>query len=209
MSMKQIWLVAGLGVASLGIGAGVTMLPGQGTPSPDEIEQAELAELAAELKEEDDFLRILPAAPQPENRDLVPHAAPDEAAAIAADFFARPAPSDAELAGMVPFSGTENVPTKLCADYWPEASTDDLVRAPASRERRMKGEIYHRLNIRQALDTGDCTCRGKTTAWEPVKIILDEVKKGGGELTVIVISEFSEETLRLKRTTERLCQGEF
>lgn len=209
MSMKQIWLVAGLGVASLGIGAGVTMLPGQGTPSPDEIEQAELAELAAELKEEDDFLRILPAAPQPENRDLVPHAAPDEAAAIAADFFARPAPSDAELAGMVPFSGTENVSIMRCEQYWPAAAADELSLSNPTPERRMKDEIYFRLNVQQSLYTGDCTCRGKVAPFEPVALILREVKKIHGEPTGNLFYEYSAESRRLKNTVERLCDGNF
>jgi hypothetical protein len=209
MSMKQIWLVAGLGVASLGIGAGVTMLPGQGTPSPDEIEQAELAELAAELKEEDDFLRILPAAPQPENRNLVPHAAPDEAAAIAADFFARPAPSDAELAGMVPFSGTENVPIHRCGPYWSEAATKELDVMTGPPDRRMKDLIYERLNVRRALDTGDCTCVGKVAPFEAVGFALNELKQLHGEQIENLIYPYSDENMRLRRGVQRLCGGDF
>lgn len=209
MIMKQILFVTGLGAAALGIGTGVTMLSGPDTPTPDAAEQAELAELAAALKEEEDFLRVLPAEPQPENADLVPHATPEEAAAIAADFFARPAPTDAQLAAMAPFEGAENVLFQRCDDYMPQASEDELVRAPAGPDRRMKSEIYARMNVRQALDTGDCTCAGKVAPYEPVAAVLDEVKRKHGQLGGALFYEYFEETLRLQRAVERLCNGRF
>ncbi len=208
MMMKQILFVTGLGAAALGVGAGVTMLSGPDTSTPDAAEQAELAELAAALKEEEDFLRVLPAEPQPENADLVPHATPEEAAAIAADFFARPAPTDAELAAMAPFEGTENLPIVRCGAYWPQAAAVELDVMTGPPDRRMKELIYERMNIRQVLDTGDCTCGGKVAPFEPVSLVLEEVKERHGEPTGNLFYAYRDENTRLGRAVERLCGGD-
>ncbi|MGB3315318.1 MAG: hypothetical protein WBB85_12970 [Albidovulum sp.] len=209
MMMKQILFAVGLGAAGLGVGAGVTVLSGPDTPTPDAAEQAELAELAAALKEEEDFLRILPAEPEPENAALVPHATPEEAAVIAADFFARPAPTDAELAAMVPFEGAENVPLQRCDAYFPNAAKKELDVMKNPPDRRMKGEIYARMNVRRALDTGECTCTGKVAPYEPVAIVLAEIKRRHGEPDGALFYPYRDETARLRRAVERLCGGYF
>lgn len=206
MMTKQILFVSGLGVAALGIGAGVIMWPGSGAPGPDGSGQTELA---TALKEEEDFLRILPVEPPPENPGLVPHAAPDEAAAIAADFFARPAPTDAELAAMVPFDGTKNVPILRCGPYWPEAATRELDVMTGPPDRRMKELIYERMNIRRTLDSRDCTCAAKVAPFEPVAVVLSDLKQLHGAQTDTLIYPYRDENMRLGRALQRLCGGPF
>ena len=158
---------------------------------------------------EEDVLRLTPPGPAIEHADFVPHATLEEATAIAEDFFARPAPTDAELAAIAPFIGTKNVQVQRCDVYEPKAAKDELTLAPASPDRRMKGEIYDRLNVMQVLRTGDCTCIGKVAAYEPVGIILTALKKQNGEPDGRLFTPYRTETLRLLRTVERLCQGEF
>lgn len=155
------------------------------------------------------FLQIAPEAPDPENADLVPHASPEEAAAIAKAFFETPWPSDAELAAIEPFTGTENVPARECANYAPSAVTEELVLAAPSNERRMKSEIYGLMTVQQVLQTSDCACLGKTPPWEPVQLILDELVKREGQLTGLLFDKYRDETARLKRVVERACQGSF
>ena len=162
------------------------------------------------LSEDDKaFLKILPDAPGPETADLVPHASPEEAAAIAKAFFETPWPSDAELAAIAPFTGTENVPARECASYAPSTVTEELVLAAPSNERRMKSEIYGLMTVQQVLQSSDCTCRGKTPPWEPVQLILDELVKREGEITPVLAYAYRDEAARLKRVVERACQGPF
>lgn len=204
MMMKQILLLSGLGIVALG--GALAVFSGDDTPSAVE---TELAELAAALKEEEDFLRILPAEAEPENPDLVPHATPDEAAAIAADFFAHPAPTDAELAAMAPFEGAENVSIFRCGPYWPQAAAVELDVMTGPPDRRMKELIYERMNIRRALDTGDCTCAGKVAPYEPVAAVLGELKQLHGAQIDSLIYPYRDENMRLSRAVQRLCGGAF
>lgn len=155
------------------------------------------------------FLKILPDAPGPGNAGLVPHASREEAAAIATAFFDTPWPSDADLAAIAPFTGTENVPARECSSYAPSAVTEELVLAAPSNERRMKSEIYGLMTVQQVLQTSDCTCLGKTPPWEPVQLILDELVKREGQLTGLLFDKYRDETARLKRVVEQSCQGPF
>ena len=155
------------------------------------------------------FLKIVPGAPDPENADLVPHASPEEAAAIAKAFFETPRPSDAELATIAPFAGTGNVPASRCEGYEPNAVTDELTLAPPSIERRLKGEIYALLNAHRVLTTQDCGCGGKFAPWEPVQIIIDTLRKRSGSLSWSAVDQYRDEALRLRRVAERVCQGGF
>ncbi len=209
MTMKQILFMSGLGVAALGIGAGVMMLQGSRTPSLDGTYGAELAELAAEFEGGKDILRVLPTEPEPESPDLVPHATPDEAAAIATEFFAHPAPTDAELAAMAPFEGTENVPIARCGSYWPESAAKELDVMTGPPDRRMKELIYERMNIRRTLDTGDCTCAGKVAPFEPVAAVLHDLKQRHGAQTDDLVYPYRDENMRLGRALQRLCGGPF
>ena len=209
MTMKQILFVSGLGVAALGLGGAMIVSSGNDALSPDKAEQAELEELAAALNGEENLLEVFPAEPEPENPDLVPHATPEEAAAIATDFFARPAPADAELAAMAPFEGTENVPVARCGPYWPEAAATELDVMTGPPDRRMKELIYERMNIRRTLDTGDCTCAGKVAPFEPVAAVLRTLKQRHGTQTDDLIYPYRDENMRLGRVLQRLCGGPF
>lgn len=155
------------------------------------------------------FLKIAPEAPDPENADLVPHASPEEAAAIATAFFETPWPSDAELAAIAPFAGTENVPVQQCREFLPNAYTEEIILAPGSPERRMKGEIYAMISVQRVLLRGDCSCAGKTAPWEPVPIIFEKVVEENGSPTGLLFDRYRNETRRLRRVVERVCDGAF
>ena len=155
------------------------------------------------------FLKVVPMSPGPETAGLVPHAGPEEAAAVAKAFFDTPWPSDVELAAIAPFDGTENVPQSLCTEHEPAAAKNELKLAPGSIERRMKGEIYGFLKLSNVLATRDCTCRGKVVAYEPVPIILRELVGKNGPLSWLQVDELRDENLRLLRTVEHVCGGSF
>lgn len=200
MKMKFCLALAATAVSLAALAAGVLILSDRAAAQED----------ATALSEDDKaFLRILPEAPGPENADLVPHAGSEEAAAIATAFFETPWPSDAELAAIEPFTGTENVPARQCASFAPSAVTEELVLAAPSNERRMKSEIYGLMTVQQVLRTGDCTCHGKTSPWEPVHLILGELVKREGQVTPVLAYAYRDETARLKRVVERACQGSF
>lgn len=155
------------------------------------------------------FLKIVPEAPGPETAGLVPHASPEEAAAIATVFFETPWPSDAELAAIAPFVGTENVPVQQCREFLPNAYTEEIILAPGSPERRMKGEIYAMISAQRVLLRGDCSCAGKTAPWEPVPIIFKKVVEENGSPTGLLFDRYRNETRRLRRVVERVCNGAF
>lgn len=198
MKMKLSLAIAATTVSFAALGGGVMILSDRAVAQED----------GTALSEDDKaFLKIVPEAPGPENTKLVPHASPEESAAIAKAFFETPWPSDAELAAIAPFTGTENVPVQQCREFLPQEVNDELVVAPGSMERRIKGEIYALMTVQQVLQTGDCTCRGKVPAWEPVPIIFDELLRREGELTGNLAYKYGDETMRLQRTVERVCQG--
>ena len=200
MKMKLSLVIAAATVSLAALGGGVMIL------SDRAVAQEDGTALSADDKA---FLKIVPEASGPENTDLVPHASPDEAAAIAKAFFDIPWPSDAALAAIEPFGGTENVPARECASYAPSAVTEELVLAAPSNERRMKSEIYGLMTVQQVLQSGDCTCHGKTPPWEPVPLILSEVVKREGQMTGLLFDKYRDKTARLKRVVERACQGSF
>jgi hypothetical protein len=204
--MNAFLLAAALGGAAIAAAGVIVFRPG---PAAQARSQPVGTGALRALLAEDTFLRIAPPTPSAENTDLVPHAAPTEAAAIAAEFFARPAPSDAELAAMTPFDGTENIRVQFCGHHWPKAATDELSLTRATPRRRMKDEIYARLNVQKALSTGDCTCAGKVAPFEPVALILDEILRRHGAPTGNLFYEYSNETRRLRSAVERLCNGRF
>lgn len=200
MKMKLSLVIAAATVSLAALAGGALFLS----------ERAVAQENGTALSEDDKaFLKIVPGAPGPETADLVPHASPEEATAIANAFFETPWPSDAELAAIAPFAGTENVPARECASYAPSTVTEELVLAAPSNERRMKSEIYGLMTVQQVLQTGDCTCQGKTPPWEPVPLILNELVKREGQLTGLLFDKYRDETARLKRVVEQSCQGPF
>jgi hypothetical protein len=193
---KFILVALVLGGTVLAVATGLTM------PTSATREQA--VTLSGEDKV---FLRAGPAAPGAKSPALVPHASPEQAAAIAAAFLAEPWPTEAELAAIAPFEGTENVAAQDCQTYLPKVVTEELSLAPGSIERRMKGEIYALLTVQQVLETGSCTCRGKTPPWEPVPLILNEIISRNGKLSGNLAYKYGDETRRLQRTVERVCEG--
>lgn len=206
MSAKATLFAATLGGAAIA-GLGMFVL----WPGPAPLVQGEPGAtiILSQQQAEEDVLRLTPPGPANENGDLVPHATPEEVAAIARDFFARPTPTDAELAAMVPFTGTENVAIGRCAAYWPKAAEAELRLASATPTRRMKDEIYGQLSLRHVLGSGNCTCAGKVAPFEPVALVLAEITKRRGEPNGILFDEYATERRRLRSAVERLCAGNF
>lgn len=203
MSRTPLLIAAliGAGLAATGIAVlrpGPEQLPGRG----------EAGGLEALLTAVEAEPRTAPVAVT-EPGALAPHARPDEAAAIARDFLARPAPSDVDLAAQVPFAGAEDVPVAECAAYWPKVAEEELSLASATPERRLKDEIYAQLGLRQVLETKDCSCTGKVAPFEPVAPILAEVVRGEGRLSGTLFNDYATERRRLTRAVERLCGGSF
>jgi len=157
---------------------------------------------------EESFLKITPSV-ETEDAKLAPHLGPVEAATAARAFFDEPAPDDATLAAMTPFTGTETVRVQSCGPNTPQGVYDELVHGAPSMARRMKSEFYGLLNLRQTLATGDCTCTGKVAPWEPVPLILAAFEKANGPSEPVDAYALRDEGTRLKRAVERLCGGEF
>jgi len=165
------------------------------------------AETTAAAQEEQ-FLKVIPSA-ETEDARLAPHLGPAEAAAAANAFFDKPAPDDAALAAMTPFTGTENVPIQSCGQYTPQGVYDELLHGEPTMQQRMKSEVYGLLNLRQVLATGDCSCTGKVAAWEPVPLILAAYEAANGPSEPVDAYAHRDEGTRLRRAVERLCGGEF
>lgn len=200
--MKPILIISAVAVAILGLG---TLLLRQSqlgkAADPLGLEETEIAS-------EENFLRLTPPEVSSDGIPIAKMSAA-EAEKVAAGFFARPTLTDADLAALQPFTDTKNVPSRSCQSWSPQGVSDELINGAPSRERRMKGEIYFRLNLLNVLDRQDCSCAGKNSAWEPVEPILAEFIHRNGAPEPVDADVMAEGSRRLKRAVEHLCQGDY